>query len=94
MASHQAQLASAAATIAMTAAADALRRLKLQADPEMLAGALRLSVAGHLAQAIADAREALQLGMQDTATATFAASMRLAGIEAARQVGCPIARSA
>ena len=56
---------------------------QMTADDSMVV-ALREAVRGSLDSALADAREAMECGMTKVAEATFSASLRLAGIEAAK----------
>ncbi len=81
------QFASQAADTAMRAAADYVRRNGLTVtDYDQATAALRQVVKARLGQALDDARDALDAHMGAAiAQATFDASMRLAGIEAAKQ---------
>ena len=77
------------ATIAVDAtilgAIDYLRIHKLTADFTALAECCRAWCKAKLPEAMADAQAALDAGMDDIASATFIASMRNAGIEAAKE---------
>jgi hypothetical protein len=79
------RLAHTAAQIAMQAAADYIRAHNLTPDLDRLVEALRRAVKLRLFEAMDDARAALDAHMDALAEATFAASMRLAGIEAAKE---------
>lgn len=82
-------LGGAAAQIAMKAAAEYLHQHKLTAAPEALEGCLRSWCRIKFPEAMADAKAALDAHMDDIATQTFAATMALAGIEAAKEAGFP-----
>lgn len=79
-----------AATIAMRGAADFMAANGLKPDRdinlEALTLALRLKLHEVTHGALADARDAFEAGMPEVAEATFAASMRLAGIDAVKEV--------
>lgn len=80
-------LASTAATLAMQAAADYFRNFRrFPTDLEAAAVVVRTHLKAALPAALDDAREAIECGMGDVAVATFAASVRLAGIAAAKEV--------
>lgn len=80
-----------AADVAMRAAVAYLRNHDLQADLGALAACLKVHVRAALPEAIADARAAIEAHMPSgIAAQTFAASMALAGIEAAKEVGTPV----
>ena len=83
MATQDAQLANEAAKMAMRAADEYLRQHGL--EEWNLIDCLRASVKARLPEALADTKQAFDAGMGEMAVATFAASMRLAGIEAAKR---------
>lgn len=74
---------------AMRAAEQYLHVHKLEADDRALADALKVHVKARITEALADARDAFDCGMADVAEQTFLASMVLAGIDAAKEVGRP-----
>lgn len=74
-----------AANVAIRAAIAYMQRHGLTADPAALSEALRTRVKAALPQALADAKEALEAHMEQVAMQTFAASMAMAGIEAAKE---------
>jgi len=86
---NPANLGEAAAQIAMRAALQYLRAHGLEADPAALAETLRSWVKIKFPEALADVRKALEARMDKVAEQTFAASMALAGIEAAKEAGFP-----
>lgn len=75
---------------AATAAREYLTVHNLKADSGALADCLRAILKIRLPQALNEVREAMDLRMDKVAQATFVASMRLAGIEAAKEAGFPI----
>ena len=83
------RIVSTAATIAMKAAVDYCARNGVELTPDRinaLVDALRRHVKAAFDEAIQGAREAIEARMDVIASATFAASMRLAGIDAAKEV--------
>jgi hypothetical protein len=80
------RLGTAAADAAMRAAVEYLRTRGLEVNTDRLVDALRAHVKARLPEALRDAREALACRMTGAATATFLASMQLAGIDAAKEV--------
>jgi hypothetical protein len=78
------------ANVAMKSAANYLHANKMTADVDALLECLRSWCKVQLPVALADAKEAADCGMNQIATATFSASMALAGIEAAKEAGFPI----
>ena len=82
-------LAEAAMKIATRGAVAYLDKNHLQADASALAECLRSWVKIQMPQALKDAKEALAVGMGQVAEQTFAASMVLAGVEAAKEAGFP-----
>ena len=88
-------LTEVAATIAAKSARIYLERHNLKAEsPESLAESLRAMVKFRLPEALRDAKEALDCGMGKVAEATFATTMALAGIEAAKEAGIPACAAA
>ena len=83
-------LAAIAIQSAAMAARAYLNNHDLSADPDALCECIKSHVKISLPVALADAQQALDVGMKDAAAATFIASMRLAGIEAAKEAGFPI----
>jgi hypothetical protein len=83
------ELGEAAMMIAARAAAEYLRRHNLEADPTALLETLRSWVKIKLPEALRAARTALEARMPQAAEQTFAASMALAGIEAAKEASRP-----
>jgi len=75
-----------AARLAMDAALDYLRRRKALGlvDLDVLTARLREQILPGLDEALRDAREALECGMEEVASTTFAAGMALTGIKAAK----------
>lgn len=61
----------------------------LKADDKVLCECIKSWMKINLKGALDDAREAFDCGMSDIAIASFAASMKLAGIEAAKEAGFP-----
>jgi hypothetical protein len=81
------QLALTAAKIMMRACADYVRANDIQnPDLDALTAALKARGGKALEQALADAKEAADLGMTQVAQDTFTATLVLAGIEAAQSV--------
>jgi hypothetical protein len=79
-------LARVSEQIAAKAALEYLNAHSLKADTAILADCLNARIKAALPEAIRDAREAFRVpGMGKIADATFAASMALAGIAAARE---------
>jgi hypothetical protein len=78
-------LVTIACEISMRAAINYLQVHDLTADDKALSECLRDWCKIKLPQAMADAKEAIECGMTKAAEATFAATMRLAGIEAAKE---------
>ena len=78
-------LAKAATLCTVSGAANYLRVHKLQADNDLLAECLKRHLQSALPKALADAKEALECGMDAVAEETFKASMVLAGINAAKE---------
>ena len=79
-------LAKAGCEIAMRAAAKYVQENKLAPDLEQLVSALKQHINDALPVALQDAREALECRMDAIAERTFAASMVVAGIKAAKEV--------
>lgn len=81
-------LANRAGEIAMRAAADYIRRTAPGAniDHDYAADRIRFHCSEAFPQALNDAKEAIEANMADVAVQTFAASIRLAGINAAREI--------
>lgn len=65
----------------------------LQADPDTLAATINSWVKAKAPEALADAKEAMALGMTQVAEATFLATMVQAGIEAAKDAGFSAAQA-
>jgi hypothetical protein len=82
-------LAIRGANAMMEAAADYCRVHHLLADVDVLLASIRRVSAVRSGEALADAKEAFDCNMAQIAVATFLASMRLAGIEAAKACGFP-----
>lgn len=84
-------LAMMACRCATTAALAYIRQHQLHLDD---CGPLNACIAAHvkaaMPAALHDAKEAIDCGMRDVAEHTFAASMALAGIEAAKEAGQPV----
>jgi hypothetical protein len=74
------------ANAAMKAAADYVRTHGLIVDVDALVTALRTYCREALDTAMADAKEAVDCGMYQAALATFTATFRLAGINAAKSI--------
>lgn len=82
-------LGSLAANQVMLAASEYCHANNLRADPEALAECCRSHARLRLPEALADAKEAIDCRMEQVAVATFVATMRLAGIEAAKECCLP-----
>jgi len=82
-------LGETAVAIAAEAARIYLDRHNLAATPEALSATLRSWVKSNLAEALRDAKDALDANMLQAAEITFKASMVQAGIEAAKEAGFP-----
>jgi hypothetical protein len=80
-----AALATTAANIAARAAAEYLRQNNLTVDLDRLSACLKTQCKARIMEAIRDAKEALDANMAQAAQMTVAASMALAGIEAAKE---------
>ena len=81
------ELGSVAANITMNASADYIHRNNLTVtDYKVAADVIRDFCKEALFPALDDAKEALETGMGQIAEATFQASMRMAGIEAAKKL--------
>lgn len=78
-----------AADAAMRAAVEYIHVHNLQADTAALLECIRSWCRIKLPEALKDAKEALECGMGQIAEATFLATMRQAGIEAAKEAGFP-----
>jgi hypothetical protein len=78
-------LADAAVMMAARAARQYLDVHKLSADPGALTSCLKSWVKIKFPEALKDAKDAIAAGMHAVAEQTFAATMRLAGIEAAKE---------
>ena len=78
-------LASASVTIAMEAAARFIARNNLKVDFGCLTENLKIQVKAKLPEALADAQAAIACRMTAVAEQTFAATIALAGVEAARR---------
>ena len=76
-----------AADTAMRAAADYLITKGLRYDLDALVARIRSWIKIKLPEALRDAQQALDANMPQIAAAAFLASMRLAGIEAAKEAG-------
>jgi hypothetical protein len=72
---------------AARAAADFLERNQLVADVDTLAQALKRHCKSNMRSAVNDACDAFDCGMTMVGEATFRASMALAGVAAAKEVG-------
>lgn len=79
------ELVKVACTMAQKGAVEYLRANKLTAAPATLAECLTSAVKRYLPSAIRDAQEAMEAHMPKAAEQTFAASMVLAGIDAAKE---------
>lgn len=75
-----------ASDVAMRAFVDYARRQRKTFDLDVAIATLRRVCRERVHEALADAREALDCGMGAAAEATFVSSMRLAGIDAAKEV--------
>lgn len=78
-------LADAAVMMAARGARQYLDVHKLTADPAALTACLKSWVKIKFPEALRDAKDAISAGMHSVAEQTFAATMRLAGIEAAKE---------
>lgn len=83
-------IAQAACKIAERGAVEYLNAHKLKATPEALTACLRSWTKAKFAEAMHDAKEAIDCGMEQVAQATFTATMIQAGIEAAKECGMPV----
>ena len=79
------------AKTAMRSAANYLHQHKMTANVDALLECLRSWCKIQLPRALDDAKKAADCGMDEAAIATFTASMAIAGIEAAKEAGFPIA---
>ena len=79
------KLADAAVMMAARGARQYLDVHKLAADPAVLTECLKTRVKAAFPKALDEVRDAISAGMHAVAEQTFAASMRLAGIEAAKE---------
>ena len=79
------QLFQQACEVAAKYAAEYVRRHNLTAPTDALSESVIANVRVQLPQAIQDAKDAAEIGMRDVASSTFAASMALAGIKAAKE---------
>ncbi|MDO8632787.1 MAG: hypothetical protein Q7R41_20080, partial [Phycisphaerales bacterium] len=75
---------------ALNGARSYLRAHNLTATNEALSAALSRCMKAAVPAALADAKAAFDAHMPKIGEATFAASMRLAGIEAAKEAGAPV----
>jgi hypothetical protein len=75
---------------AVVAAHKYLEANHLRADADALAECCKSWCKIKLPEAMADARKALECGMDMVAERTFIASMMLAGVEAAKEAGFPV----
>lgn len=82
-------LADAAVMMAARGARQYLDTHKLTADPAALTACLKSWVKIKFPEALKDAKDAISAGMHQMAEATFAATMKLAGIEAAKEAARP-----
>ena len=82
-------LADAAVMMAARGARQYLDTHKLTADPAALTACLKSWVKAKFPEALKDAKDAISAGMHAVAEQTFAATMRLAGIEAAKEAARP-----
>ncbi len=83
-------LINVAGETAMRGAAEYLAAHNLVSnDDKALCECIKSWIKINLPQALADAKEALDAGMEQAANATFLLSMKLAGIEAAKECGLP-----
>ena len=83
------KLLNAGLVIANRAANEYLAGHGLKADEKALVACLTSWVQTKFPEAMKDARTALDCGMKQVAEQTFAASMALAGVEAAKESGFP-----
>jgi len=80
-------LGTVAANITMNASADYIRRNNLTVtDYETTANVIRDYCKRAVLEALEDAKEALETGMDHVAEATFQATMKMAGIEAVKKL--------
>lgn len=82
-------LGTVAADVAMKSAVEYMSVHNLEADLDALTECIRFWCKSKLPQAIKDASDAYEANMPKIAEATFIATMRLAGIEAAKEAGFP-----
>ena len=82
-------LARFAVDAAARSAVEYLKAHNLKADPDALLSCIRSWCKIKLPEALRDAKDALDAGMSQAAEQTFAATMALAGIEAAKEAGLP-----
>ena len=82
-------LGQAAFDIAARGACEYLKAHNLRADIPALTQCVRSWCTVKMPEALQDARAAAEIGMVDVAEQTFAATMVLAGIEAAKETGYP-----
>lgn len=82
-------LAETVSDIAAHAAITYLKQQNLTATDEALAACLASWIRLKLPEAFADAKQAIDSGMEQYAEMTFRATMALAGIEAAKEAGVP-----
>lgn len=80
-------LAEIATQTAMQAAVEYLRVHNLKANDAALVSCLKAWCKIKLPEALRDAKEAFDCGMHQVGQATFLATMKLAGIEAAKEAG-------
>src|SRR5262249_44016903 len=85
------KLGTAAADFALSAALQYLRVHHLTADPDALLESLKAHVRARLPESLAEARQALDCNMVHVANRLFMATMALAGVDAAREVGRAVA---
>ena len=81
-----AELANRAIRVAVLAAQSYAKTNSIKLNPLTLSPALRCEINDALPAALDDAKEAIGLGMGDVGTATFDASMRIAGIRAVKAI--------
>jgi hypothetical protein len=82
-------LADVAISCVLAGAREYLAKHKLTATPDALSACCRSWAKIKLGEALNDAKEAMACGMPQAAEMTFKASMVQAGIEAAKEAGCP-----
>jgi len=82
-------LGEVATAAALGGAMEYLKAHRLTAIPSDLRECLAAHVKAAVPKALADAKEAFAAGMPEVAEQTFAATMVLAGIEAAKEAGYP-----